>query len=117
MFVTFVPDKGDFKCHPLGILEQQSTMLEVAHEFVIVDLGEWELGYRRAIQHLKEVYNVQTFVTGEMDFQLVEQSTYWLQEILDDIDIKLGNTVTPRPVKYMLELLEKYQITTTYHGD
>jgi diphthamide synthase (EF-2-diphthine--ammonia ligase) len=63
--VTFVPLDGEFLAHPLSFMKYQAEALGVPH--YAVEIREpFKASYEQAISSLKEKYDIDTLVTGDI---------------------------------------------------
>jgi diphthamide synthase (EF-2-diphthine--ammonia ligase) len=88
VFVTFVPAEGEFRCHPLGLLQRHGEALEVEHLFVVVDGDDWQAAYRSCFERLRDHWQVERVVTG--DILVIDQTVedYWLVQLLRSLGIE-----------------------------
>lgn len=110
IFVTFVPREGIFRCHPLGLLMQQGRMLNVRHEFVVIEPQEWLFSYRRAFAFLRDTYSIQRVITGDIHWEEKAAANYWLRTLLVELDLELRLPLMGLYAEDMFELLAERQI-------
>jgi uncharacterized protein (TIGR00290 family) len=84
---TFVPDdQREFKAHPQRIMKLQSLELAlplVFHEVV----GDFRQAYVRGLCRIKEEFEVDSVVTGDIDF--VDGYPSWIDECCKEAELQL----------------------------
>jgi diphthamide synthase (EF-2-diphthine--ammonia ligase) len=89
LFLTFVPRQENFLCHPLGLLERQSSLLGVRHLFPIIDGTNWQQSYEWCLEYVKDKFGIKRVFTGDILFNSDIIEDYWLLKILQKLDLEL----------------------------
>jgi len=89
LFVTFVRPSGFFHCHPLGLLERQSSILGVDHAFAVVDLHDWRASYYQSFKCLRDSWGVERIFSGDILFNDATIEKYWLLQMLEDVGVEM----------------------------
>ncbi|MBG0569318.1 hypothetical protein [Actinoplanes aureus] len=116
LFVTFVPQEGLFRCHPLGLLETQGSILGVQHLFIAIDSHRWADDYRRAFAYLRDAYGVKTVVTGDIFATESDMNEYWLARMLSTLSIQLRAPLLGLYWAEIISLLSTFRITAVVSG-
>jgi diphthamide synthase (EF-2-diphthine--ammonia ligase) len=116
LFVTFVPERPRFHCHPLGLLEKQGASLAARHEFVVIDPKNWRASYARALQWLRERHGTDTILTGDVFRSPDQLSDYWLAEMAKRAGIKLVAPLSFLRDSTLLDALDRYDIDARVTG-
>lgn len=116
LFVTFVPQEGDFRCHPLGLLEAQGSRLGVQHLFIAIDSRRWADDYRRAFAYLRDAHGVKAVVTGDIFATESDMNEYWLARILSALSIQLRAPLLGLYWAEIISLLSTFRITAVVSG-
>ena len=75
--VTFAMGDARFRAHPIHVMKQQARAIGIEH--ILMPVKEpYEESYERAIAEIKEKYNIQTIITG--DIAEVHGNTNWITE-------------------------------------
>jgi len=64
--VTFAPPAPRFLAHPLSQVRRQAAALALPHRLVTIE-APFDLGYERALAALKEEWQLDGVVTGDID--------------------------------------------------
>lgn len=75
--VTFTSEKPNFRAHNLSLIQKQVTAIGLPHLMLTVKQPMKE-SYENAIANLKDNYNINTLVTGDIDE--VENHSNWIEE-------------------------------------
>jgi len=116
LFVTFVPRQGEFRCHPLGLLEIHGLRLGVPHIFIAINPDQWQHDYRRAFVYLREFHGVETLVTGDIFANASEMNEYWLAQLLSGIGIEFRAPLLGYYWTEIFALLSSFRITAIVSG-
>ncbi|HDX8461266.1 TPA: adenine nucleotide alpha hydrolase [Aeromonas dhakensis] len=74
---TFAPPSPRFLAHPLSQVRRQATALGLPHRLVTIE-APFDLGYERALTKLKEEWQLDGVVTGDIDS--VGGAPNWIRE-------------------------------------
>lgn len=83
--ITFVPKNPEFKAHPLEIINKQVELINISHEYIVINEPYTE-SYECSIQKLVNE-GIQCLVTGDIDF--VSGNPNWIDERCRKIDVKV----------------------------
>ncbi|HDZ8854337.1 TPA: adenine nucleotide alpha hydrolase [Aeromonas dhakensis] len=75
--VTFAPPSPRFLAHPLSQVRRQAAALGLPHRLVTIE-APFDLGYERALAKLKEEWQLDGVVTGDIDS--VAGAPNWIRE-------------------------------------
>lgn len=128
VFVTFVPESGIFRCHPLGILAAQSEQLCIPHEFLIIDLTDVQGSYVRAFNHIVEKFGVEHIFTGDIfshgrepatlwgDEDVFHDRQIWWTQFFDTSKVGFSAPLSPLFAEDIIQLLEVHEIDALVTG-
>lgn len=116
IFVTLVPPRGGFMCHPLGMLERHSRALDVDHLFAVVDVNDWEASYATCFRHLRDGYGVRRFFTGDVLLTAGQVEDYWLRRMLGELGLELTLPLAGMYVGPLLARIEGHRIEAVVTG-
>ena len=75
--ITFAPPAPRFLAHPLSQVRRQAAALALSHQLVTIE-APFDLGYERALAALKEEWQLDGVVTGDIDS--VGGAPNWIRE-------------------------------------
>jgi diphthamide synthase (EF-2-diphthine--ammonia ligase) len=116
MFVTFVPERGEFICHPLHVLERHSEFLHVPHEFLVIDPSEGIAAYERAFRYLQARYGVTRVITGDILSGEGIPERYWLYQLLCRLGLQFSAPLSDQFAEDILDLIGKYELDVLVTG-
>jgi len=128
IFVTFVPRRGFFRCHPLPILQKHGSGLAVTHEFIVIDENSWLADYSRAFAFLKEYYGVVRVISGDI-LSSSTLTSYWITGVphfeialekwiclLQDLAIEFVTPLSGLYAEEIIDSIELYQMRAVVTG-
>lgn len=101
--VTFVPEKPEFRAHPLDVMELQSQALSIPHECIRI-VEPYMESYIQAIQKLSEE-GIDVLVTG--DIAEVNEQPNWIRECSKCCNMEVATPLWGRDRKSLLHELFK----------
>jgi diphthamide synthase (EF-2-diphthine--ammonia ligase) len=116
LFVTFVPQQGEFRCHPLGLLETHGLLLGVPHIFISINPEQWQHDYTKALIYLREFHGVETLVTGDIFADSSEMNENWLACLSSELGIEFRAPLLGYYWTDIFALLASFQITAVVSG-
>jgi diphthamide synthase (EF-2-diphthine--ammonia ligase) len=114
LFVTFVPASGEFRCHPLGLLEQQSSVLGIDHIFAVVDPVAWRDSYHQSFTSLRDLWGVERILSGDID--LPSPKDYWLARMLKDVGLEMALPLAGMDAGALFDRMAEYGIRAVVTG-
>lgn len=84
--VTFAPPEPRFLAHPLSQVRRQAAALGLPHLLVTIE-APFDLGYERALAKLKEEWQLDGVVTGDIDS--VGGAPNWIRERCRPLGIRV----------------------------
>jgi diphthine-ammonia ligase len=75
--ISFGEKDGRFLSHPIELIKLQAEALKIQHESIVVTFP-YEKGYDDALLYVKNKYNINTIVTG--DIAEVQGNSNWIKE-------------------------------------
>ncbi|MFM5080807.1 hypothetical protein ACEUBN_05580 [Aeromonas veronii] len=81
---TFAPPEPRFLAHPLPLVRRQAEALGLPHLLVTIE-APFDLGYERALARLKEEWQLDGVVTGDIDS--VGGAPNWIRERCRPLDL------------------------------
>ena len=100
--VTFAPKNPDFKAHPIHLIEKQVKAINLPHLLLTVE-APIKKNYEETIQQLKEVYKIETLITGDIDE--VDGHSNWIEECSLKSGMKVFNPLWKKERAYLLNEL------------
>ncbi len=100
--ITFAPKNPDFKAHPIHLIKKQVKAIGIPHLLITV-IAPIKESYENTIQQLKELYKVNTLITGDIDE--VDGHTNWIEECSLKSDMKVFNPLWKKERAYLLNEL------------
>lgn len=98
--VTFAPPAPRFLAHPLSQVLRQAAALALPHQLVTIE-APFDLGYERALATLKEEWQLDGVVTGDIDS--VGGAPNWIRERCRPLGLTVHTPLWQQPREALLE--------------
>ncbi|OZG42124.1 hypothetical protein CAK78_09760 [Aeromonas sp. A35_P] len=96
---TFAPPSPRFLAHPLSQVRRQATALGLPHRLVTIE-APFDLGYERALTKLKEEWQLDGVVTGDIDS--VAGAPNWIRERCRPLGLTVHTPLWQQPREALL---------------
>lgn len=96
---TFAPPSPRFLAHPLSQVRRQAAALGLPHLLVTIE-APFDLGYERALTKLKEEWQLDGVVTGDIDS--VGGAPNWIRERCRPLGLTVHTPLWQRPREALL---------------
>ena len=97
--VTFAPPSPRFLAHPLSQVRRQAAALALSHQLVTIE-APFDLGYERALAALKEEWQLDGVVTGDIDS--VGGAPNWIRERCRPLGLTVHTPLWQQPREALL---------------
>ncbi|MCU7791945.1 adenine nucleotide alpha hydrolase [Aeromonas caviae] len=97
--VTFAPPAPRFLAHPLSQVRRQAAALALPHRLVTIE-APFDLGYERALAALKEEWQLDGVVTGDIDS--VGGAPNWIRERCRPLGLTVHTPLWQQPREALL---------------
>ncbi len=97
--VTFAPPAPRFLAHPLSQVRRQAVALALPHQLVTIE-APFDLGYERALAALKEEWQLDGVVTGDIDS--VGGAPNWIRERCRSLGLTVHTPLWQQPREALL---------------
>ncbi|WP_368153244.1 hypothetical protein [Aeromonas sp. s9] len=97
--VTFAPPAPRFLAHPLSQVRRQAAALALPHRLVTIE-APFDLGYERALAALKEEWQLDGVVTGDIDS--VGGAPNWIRERCRPLRLTVHTPLWQQPREALL---------------
>lgn len=97
--VTFAPPAPHFLAHPLSQVRRQAAALALPHRLVTIE-APFDLGYERALAALKEEWQLDGVVTGDIDS--VGGAPNWIRERCRPLGLTVHTPLWQQPREALL---------------
>ncbi|MGB1043363.1 MAG: diphthine--ammonia ligase [Tenacibaculum sp.] len=102
--VTFTPENPNFKAHNLSLIQQQVKVIDLPHLLLTVKSPMQE-SYENNIAILKEQYNINTLITGDIDE--VQNHDNWIEKCCQKSGMLVYNPIWKKDRNEILNELLK----------
>lgn len=89
--ITFIPAGSDFRAHPLTVIKKQAEALHLPWTEMVVE-KPYEPTYELSLKKVKNIYNADYLVTGDIDF-IGGFSTNYMEDRCRVAGLKIFNPV------------------------
>ncbi|HDX8365799.1 adenine nucleotide alpha hydrolase [Aeromonas sp. QDB20] len=96
---TFAPPSPRFLAHPLSQVRQQAAALGLPHRLVTIE-APFDLGYERALTKLKDEWQLDGVVTGDIDS--VGGAPNWIRERCRPLGLTVHTPLWQQPREALL---------------
>ncbi|HDX8403333.1 TPA: adenine nucleotide alpha hydrolase [Aeromonas dhakensis] len=96
---TFAPPSPRFLAHPLSQVRRQAAALGLPHRLVTIE-APFDLGYERALTKLKEEWQLDGVVTGDIDS--VAGAPNWIRERCRPLGLTVHTPLWQQPREALL---------------
>ncbi|MFM5108551.1 hypothetical protein ACEUBU_00850 [Aeromonas caviae] len=107
--VTFAPPEPRFLAHPLSQVRRQAAALALPHRLVTIE-APFDLGYERALAALKEEWQLDGVVTGDIDS--VGGAPNWIRERCRPLGLTVHTPLWQQPREALLADMLARRIVT-----
>lgn len=97
--ITFAPPAPRFLAHPLSQVRRQAAALALSHQLVTIE-APFDLGYERALAALKEEWQLDGVVTGDIDS--VGGAPNWIRERCRSLGLTVHTPLWQQPREALL---------------
>lgn len=97
--ITFAPPAPRFLAHPLSQVRRQAAALALPHRLVTIE-APFDLGYERALAALKEEWQLDGVVTGDIDS--VGGAPNWIRERCRPLGLTVHTPLWQQPREALL---------------
>lgn len=97
--ITFAPPAPRFLAHPLSQVRCQAAALALSHQLVTIE-APFDLGYERALAALKEEWQLDGVVTGDIDS--VGGAPNWIRERCRSLGLTVHTPLWQQPREALL---------------
>ena len=97
--ITFAPPAPRFLAHPLSQVRRQAAALALPHRLVTIE-APFDLGYERALAALKEEWQLDGVVTGDIDS--VGGAPNWIRERCRSLGLTVHTPLWQQPREALL---------------
>ena len=97
--ITFAPPAPRFLAHPLSQVRRQAAALVLPHRLVTIE-APFDLGYERALATLKEEWQLDGVVTGDIDS--VGGAPNWIRERCRPLGLTVHTPLWQQPREALL---------------
>ncbi len=97
--ITFAPPAPRFLAHPLSQVRRQAAALALSHQLVTIE-APFDLGYERALAALKEEWQLDGVVTGDIDS--VGGAPNWIRERCRPLGLTVHTPLWQQPREALL---------------
>ncbi len=97
--ITFAPPAPRFLAHPLSQVRRQAAALALPHRLVTIE-APFDLGYERALATLKEEWQLDGVVTGDIDS--VGGAPNWIRERCRSLGLTVHTPLWQQPCEALL---------------